>query len=268
LLEQKVREDLSRCSISVHLVGEDAGRLVKDRGLPLVEIENQLASEHSQRVNEIDDIRKPPRFQRIIWLSDNMETLSVKQKLFIENLKREFANIKNTEILSLPVEELKNYIINRLDESNKPALDGGYRPNKDRKLIYIICDVAAYNSCKPISDLLEESGFDVVFSNFEGEFLKIRDQHNQHLLNCDGTIIYSVNSDINWVKSKILDRLKALGMGRENTRNPTAIVLDSNKILDDSLSIQKDDLILMKEGDITRESIQPFISQVEQSNGN
>jgi len=264
-LELKIRESLNHTSLSVHLIGEDSGKLIKDRGLPLVEIENSLAAEHCTLMNESDDQRKRNRYHRIIWLSETMETLSVKQKLFVENLKREFANSRNTDILTLPVEELKSYIINKLDESNLPDTGGIFSKNRDRKLIYIICDISEYDSCKPIGNLLQEYGFDVIFSNFEGEFMKIRDLHHRNLLNCDGTIIYSGNNDPNWIKSKLLDRQKTLGMGLENSKNPTAIVIDNDKKLEDSLTIKKDALILIKEGEFTRESINPFIAQVEQS---
>jgi hypothetical protein len=264
-LELKIREILNHSGISVHLIGEDSGKLIKDRGLPLVEIENSLAAEHSTLMNEGEDPRKRNRFHRIIWLSENMETLSVKQKLFVENLKREFANSRNTDILTLPVEELKSYIIHKLDESNLPDTGAILSKKGDRKLIYIICDISEYDSCKPIGNLLQEYGFDVIFSNFEGEFLKIRDLHNRNLLNCDGTIIYSGSNDPNWIKSKLLDRQKTLGMGRENSKNPTAIVIDNDRKLEDSLTIKKDALILIKEGEFTKEIMHPFIAQVEQS---
>jgi hypothetical protein len=264
-LEMQVKESLNHCSISVHLVGEDSGKLIRDRGLSIVEIENQLSSEHCARINENEEIKKRNRFHRIIWLSDKMETLSVKQKLFIENLKREFANVKNTDILTLPVEELKSYIIHMLDQSLLYDKDNFVKKDRNRKMIYIICDADEYESCKPIGSFLQDYGFDVIFSNFEGEFLKIRDIHHRNLLNCDGTIIYYGDNDSNWVKSKLLDRMKAMGLGRENAKNPTAIVVNDEKKLNDTLTIEKDALILIKQGDITKESIQPFISRVEES---
>jgi hypothetical protein len=264
-LELQIRENLNQSIISVHLIGEDAGKLIKDRGLPLVEIENSLAAEHASLMNENEDQKKRNRFHRVIWLSENLETLSVKQKLFVENLKREFANSRNTDVLTLPVEELKSYVIHKLDESNLPDSNGFLNKNHDRKLIYIICDISEYDSCKPIGNLLQEYGFDVIFSNFEGEFLKIRDLHHRNLLNCDGTIIYSGSNDPNWIKSKLLDRQKTLGMGRQSSKNPTAIVIDNDKMLEDSLTIKKDALILIKEGEFTKETIDPFIAQVEQS---
>ena len=264
-LEMQVKESLNHCSISVHLVGEDSGKLIRDRGLSIVEIENQLASEHCARINDNDDVRKRNRFHRIIWLSDKMETLSVKQKLFIENIKREFANVRNTDILTLPVEELKSYIIHMLDQSMQYDKDNIVKKDRNRKMIYIICDPNEFESCKPIGGFLQDYGFDVIFSNFEGEFLKIRDIHHRNLLSCDGTIIYYGDNDSNWVKSKLFDRMKAMGLGRENTSNPTAIVVNDEKKLNDTLTIEKDALILIKQGEITKESIQPFIARVEES---
>ena len=111
--------------------------------------------------------------------------------------------------------------------------------------------------------MLESQGYNVVFSNFEGELLAIRDRHLKNLNECDGTIIYYGNNNQNWVKSKLIDSVKALGMGRIKGSNPTAIIVDSEKQVELDLYFDKDKLMYLKNEKVTKETFKPFLSRLE-----
>jgi hypothetical protein len=262
-LEKQINENLSKCQLSIHLVGEDPGKLIRDRGLSILEIENQLASDHSRQINDKPGIKYYDRFSRIIWLSENRENLTVKQKLFIDNLKKDLGNIQYAEILECPIETLKGFVVTKIREHQIKTETGFLSDSERQKSIYLICDKTERDQCTPISEFLEEKGFEVKFSNFDGELLQIRDKHIQNLKECDGTLIYYGKNNENWVKSKLFDSVKALGLGRIKDKNPTAIIVDSNKKVDLDLYFDKDNLILFRNQKVNKSSFKSFLNQLE-----
>ena len=261
-IEKQINEKLSKCKISIHLIGEDSGIIIRDRGLSIIEIENQIASSHSRQVNDKPGVKFYDKFNRIIWLAD-IQDLNVKQKIFIDNLKKDLVNIQYAEILECPIEALKGFIVSKINESQKryePALLKG---TDKKKSIYLICDITERDECTPIGDFLENQGFEVIFSNFDGELLQIRDNHIRNLQECDGTLIYYGKNNENWVKSKLFDSVKALGLGRNKDKNPTAIIVDSNKKVDLDLYFDMDNLILLKNQKVNKNSFKSFFNQLK-----
>jgi hypothetical protein len=260
---KQINEKLSKCQLSIHLVGEDSGALIKDRGLSIVEIENQLASDHSSQVNDKPGVKYYERFNRIIWISEDHENLSVKQKIFIDNLKKDLVNIQYAEIMDCPIETLKGFIVGKINE-NRRGREQVITPKVEKgKSIYLICDKTEREECKPISNFLKEQGYKVILSNFDGEILQIRDKHLKNLKECDGTLIYHGKNNENWVKSKLFDSVKALGLGRSKDKNPTAVIVDSNKKVDLDLYFNKDNLILLKNQKVNKSSFKSFLNQLD-----
>lgn len=261
-IEEEIYEKLNKCYMSIHLVGEDLGKFIKSKGLSILEIENKICSDHSQQVNKKSGIKFADRFNRIVWLAPNRENLSVKQKLFIDALRKEFSNLHNTEILEFPIEDLKGFINAKIDIHLKGRESGKNFDRETQKSIYFICDKTEFSACKPIGNILENQGFNVVYSSFEGELLQIRQDHTKNLRECDGTLIFYGNNSKNWVKSKLFDSIKSLGLGREKATNPTAIIVDSEKKIDIDLQIDKEGVFLLENNKLNKASFEPFIDKL------
>jgi len=260
---EQVNAKLSKCKMSIHLVGEDSGALIKDKGLSILEIENQLAAEHSRQVNDKPGIKYYERFNRIIWISEEHENITVKQKIFIDNLRKDVNNIQFAEILDCPIETLKSYIFGKINEYDSMQ-DQVFAPSKETsKSIYLICDKSDRKECEPITSFLEEKGYKVKYSNFDGPILQLRDDHIKNLKECDGTLIYHGKNNENWVKSKLFDSVKSLGLGRNKEKNPTAIIVDSNKKIDLDLYFDRENLIVFKDQKVNKTAFKSFLNQLE-----
>ena len=262
-IQKQINTKLSKCQISIHLVGEDTGKMIADRGISILEAENQLASGHSRQVNDKPGVKYYDRFNRIIWLAHKQENLSVKQKIFIDNLKKDLINIQYAEILECPIESLKGFIISKIKENQRKHEPTHLSGKDKRKSLYLICDITEQEDCLPIGDFLENQGYEVIFSNFDGELLQIRDRHIKNLQECDGTLIYYGNNNENWVKSKLFDSVKALGLGRNKEKNPTAIIVDSDKKVDLDLYYDMENLIVLKNQKVNKSSFKSFFNQLE-----
>jgi len=262
-IEDCIKENLSQTRLSVHLVGEDQGKLLKGKGNTLVEFENKIASDFAQRINETNKYRSKNAFNRLIWLASSKKNLSVKQKLFIENLRKDVANMDTTEVLEIPIEEFKRYIMIRLEEMAGATSGISIPVDSKKKSIYFICEENQIKDCKPIANLLVKQGYDVVFPDYKGEAVADRNDHTRFLKECDATLIYYGKDNENWIKSKLKDRLKALGLGRQKTKNPTAVIVKDDEGAREKLNVGDEDVILVGEKEFTKDGIMPFISQIE-----
>ncbi|MFC2124283.1 hypothetical protein ACFLU5_05690 [Bacteroidota bacterium] len=262
-IDDLIKEYLSQTRLSVHLVGEDQGKLVKGKGNTLVEYENKISSDFAQRINETSKYRSKNAFNRLIWIASSKKNLSVKQKLFIENLRKDAANMDTTEVLEIPIQEFKRYIMVRLEEMVGAPIGVSIPVNTNKKSIYFICEENQVKACKPIADVLLKQGYDVIFSDFKGEAVADRNNHTQFLKECDATLIYYGRDNENWIKSKLIDRLKALGLGRQKSKNPTAVIVKDDENVKEKLNVGDEDVILVGEKEFTKDGIMPFISQIE-----
>ena len=205
-LERVARRDLAECSMSIHLIGAVYGDIPEGTDRSVVDIQNRIAAERSNRGQENKE-----EFSRLIWISPNLNHITERQKGFIENLKRDVEAQEGAEILQTPLEDFKNIMREELaDAGEKKALDetGG-------RAVYLMHDKVDHLDIKPFVELIERSGFSVLMPSFEGELLELRQKHIENLRNLDAAIIYKGKVNDQWVRMKALDLLKAPGFGRK-----------------------------------------------------
>jgi len=116
-LDRMIRDDLDRCRLSIHMVGEDYGYKPKGSELSVVDIQNRVASNHTYQMvdknKDLKDAEKEP-FSRLIWVSPDLKNITERQKIFIEDLKSDAAALEEAEVLQIPMQELKSIIRDEL----------------------------------------------------------------------------------------------------------------------------------------------------------
>ena len=247
-LERIVRKDLEECSLSIHLIGSAYGEIPEGFDRSGVDIQNKLAAEHAV----IKRSRKE-EFSRLIWIAPNFRNASDKQKSFIDSLRRDIEAQEGAEILQNPLEDFKNIMREELlTAQNKTAdqITGG-------KTIYLVHDKVDQGQVLPLVDIIQKSGFDVVFPAFEGDLMEVRKKHIENLRNFDAAIIYKGKVNDQWVRMKVLDLLKAPGFGRNKPIRGKAIVSES------SLDSYKNQNVTLISGDSNKsvESVKIFLQE-------
>lgn len=218
-LERLVRKDLEECSLSVHLIGSAYGEIPDGAERSVVDIQNKLSAEHAV----IKRSRKE-EFSRLIWIAPNLRNASEKQKAFIESLRRDIEAQEGAEILQNPLEDFKNIMREELLASqNRPAEQAS-----TGKTIYLVHDKIDHQQVLPLVDVIQKSGFNVVFPAFEGDLMEVRKKHIENLRHFDGAIIFKGKVNDQWVRMKVLDLLKAPGFGRNKPIQGKAIVSTAN----------------------------------------
>lgn len=266
-LESVVKEDLAKCCLSIHLIGEDYGYKPKGSDLSVVDLQNQIAAQHTRDIlsyNEESDAQE--KFSRLIWLSPDLKNVSERQKIFIEDLKSDAASLDEAEVLQIQLQELKSIIREEL-------VTGGRFKTKEVKLasdevvvngdiVYVIFDKVDKEKTKPIIEYLQNKGLHVVTSLYEGDLIDLRYLHQENLRRCDASLIFYGNSSKEWIKTKLQDILKAPGFGRVKPMKASAVYLE-NKSTFDQNNIRSNEVMILGEGEFEPQSIEPFLTKLE-----
>ena len=228
-LEKIVTEELEECSMSIHLIGNSYGEIPKGSDRSVVDIQNKIASEKGVKNKSNDP------FSRLIWISPNVKHTSEKQKTFVENLQRDISSMEGAEILQTPLEDFKNIVREELIDVNaeqKFNIGQSASDNGREKKVYMVYDPIDQKEVNPIIKFVENAGYKVIHPEFTGELLDLRQHHIENLVNFDLGIIFYGKVNLQWVRMKLLDLLKAPGFGRVKPVLGRAIITGKGNKLD------------------------------------
>ncbi len=256
-----VKKDLSSCNMSIHLIGSDYGK-IQGTNASIIDLQNRMATEYFNELEKVDS--SGLNLGRVIWVSSEQQNISVKQRLFIENLKKDSESMNRADLLETSIEELKSYVINKIQDGKKQhdRLSGNSVSRKG-KIIYLIHDKLEFEKCKKIEEFLKENGYEVIKSDFSGNPNEIRSRHNENLKKCDATLIYYGSENEEWIKSKQKDLLKSLGLGRNKPISPQAIIVENESQLNEILGFDQKAMILQSNKRFTAKVMEPFLAQLE-----
>jgi hypothetical protein len=260
-LMKSVKKDLSQSNMAIHLVGADYGK-IEGSNVSIVELQNRIATEYFNTLEKMDaDVSM--NFGRIIWISPETATLSVKQRLFIDNLRKDSESAHKVELLETTIEELKGLVINKIEKGIDKHEVSVSEESKVRKTIYLIHDQPEGDKCQILADFLKKSGYNVITTSFDGHPDELRAKHVENLKNCDATLIYYGKENERWIRSKQKELLKSMGMGRSKPIGPQAILIENEFQLNKSLAINEEAMILKGAEEFSPEIVEPFLEKLK-----
>lgn len=272
-LDRMVRDDLDRCRLSIHLVGEDYGYKPRGSELSVVDIQNRVASDHTYQMVEKNKEAKDGEkelFSRLIWVSPDLKNVTERQKIFIEDLKSDAAALEEAEVLQIQLQELKTIIREELVTGgrfnvrrNIKGLEQEEKSEKT-KMIYLIADKRDVDSIDDIQSYLKKEGFNVVSPSYEGDLVDLRYIHQENLRRCDASIIYFGQATEEWIKTKLQDLLKAPGFGREKPLSAKAVYFQGQKEVDMEHYKKNNAMVLGNNGGtFDPKHLKPFLTKME-----
>ena len=274
-LDRMIRDDLDRCRLSIHMVGEDYGYKPKGSELSVVDIQNRVASDHTyqmvDRNKELKEDEKQP-FSRLIWVSPDLKNITERQKIFIEDLKSDAAALEEAEVLQIPLQELKSIVRDELVTGGRFKTKReikGFEPaekEEESKMIYLIADKRDVRSINQLREYLEAQGYNVVSPSYEGDLVDLRYIHQENLRRCDASIIYYGDATEEWIKTKLQDLLKAPGFGRDKPMEAKAVYFNGKKDVDLEHYKRNNAMVLGNDGsDFAPEFVRPFLTKIASS---
>ena len=221
-LKAKIEEDLSKCSLSVHLMGEVFGEVVNPEGDSLVSLENEVSFRYSLE-NE--------GLKRIVWVPRDLQVMETKQQTYLEYLRSHKERQNNSYYLETSFENLKAYMhellsISDLESPTKTMLN---QPS----LFY--ASSGAHNWLDEVDKILEEKQYKVhTAKDFTYWSLQ-----QQYVGNVDVLLLVNAPNNTEWLNNwlKILHKIK--GYRRKGTEVKVLLVSDQSSTLLSNKNLSK-----------------------------
>ncbi len=211
--ERVVRQNLEESDMSIHLFGSAYGEIPEGSDRSSIYLQNEFAAQKSERVGK-------DNFPRLIWISPALVNVSERQRAFIEMLKRDTTLQTGAEILQTPLEDFKNIIRTELLEKNEYHVQN----STGTHTVYVVHDKVDQDEVQPVIETLKQKGYTVLTPAFDGELMRVRASHINNLRSFDAAIIYKGKVNEQWVRMKVLDLLKAPGLGRSKPIKGKAVI--------------------------------------------
>jgi hypothetical protein len=224
IMEERIRKDIEKADISIHMIGNEYGRIPEGGEISIVELQNNLATEYSNQViNQVLDDNNARKFHKLLWICADPQEMTMRQKNYIDGVLKQAEAMRDTEILDVPIEELRQTVRKKLKFGHREVI-GRILPDESQasrqKSVYIIADPGKENHVSNLKGILEKEGFATSLTPHEGDIVGLIKQHQKRIRECDATIILYEDENPSWLDSKIKDLVKAPGLGK-NT--PTVV---------------------------------------------
>lgn len=265
-LEAAVRKDLENCCLSIHMIGDDYGEIPKGSDVSIVEIQNQLTSEYFNIINATKSAFGETTFNRLIWLSPDAKLENERQKLYVERLLRDAESMAGAEVVETPLEDFKGAIWNKLINdygSNGFTVQAQSGQRGDQPSIYLIYDRIDMESAENVINSLKSKNLDIKLPLFEGELMAVRNNHISSLTTCDAAIIYADLVNDKWVQVKLLDLLKAPGLGRSYPLENKALYLGKSAIFNKEMINSFNVTVIQQPEYGTSETLTNFLENIK-----
>ncbi len=207
-LTNDITKNLQKSVFGIHLLGNAYGDIPEGSDRSIVDLQNKLAA-------QVED-NKGNKLQRLIWIKPDQSKSSDKQRAFVENLQRDVTSLEGAEVLQTPLEDFKNIMREEIfsNKSFGEHDEATFHVDKKKLNVYFIYDKIDKKSISPIIKLLVKEGLNVIEPDFGPSLLEVRKSHLEKLKQLDLAIVFQENVNTNWVRMKLLDLLKAPGLGR------------------------------------------------------
>jgi len=217
-----VESDLKKSNLSIHIIGQEYGEIPKGEVHSFVDIQNKIASNIFR-----EQINISARFTRLIWIPPDLKSTSDLQNLYIKKLKEDFSGLNKAEILQIPLEAFKTFVLNKLKSISNFEIENEPLDSKKTK-VYLIFEKSDLSEVQVIINWLQQNNYETLTSSFFENDKNALSKHRQNLVECDSVLIYKSGYNHSWLNSKLSDLLKAPGYGRKKPFSVKAIIVNQS----------------------------------------
>jgi len=247
-LKSQIQSMVDQSRLGIHLLGNAYGEAMKEVGYSLAEVQIQYITEYLEAI-ENDPVHAEKDMDRLIWIDPEFNPVDSQQEEFINQLKRNIENLHRTEIIQTPIELFKTLIIRRLRQKDS-AVTVADMPEETRgRFIYLIHSPDDQDEAAELAKGFLKGGLNTGMLDYNDNQRNLLNDHKAFLQACVGAVVYYGNSNRPWLQSKVMDLLKAPGMGRTSILETRQILAGKEDVLED-FSLP-DEISVTRESDIT-----------------
>jgi hypothetical protein len=201
---EEVEQQLSRCVLSIHLIGSGYGAVPDGTYESVVLLQNESAVRVSRATG----------LKRVISVPAETQATDGRQQAFISALHRDAAMQFGADLITGGIDDLKSVVIAALESlelRNQPAVIEPTEP-----LVYIICDPRDMETTVPLARRLITRGARVELPVFAGDAKTVREANEQLMMDADGIVLFYGAGDDRWHTHQRSDITKARGARPKN----------------------------------------------------
>lgn len=259
--EEKVREYLDRCMLSIHLIGSDfttintnEEKLRRD-----FELQHQIFAERVRKQHELalNRSEKDSRYSRLIWMPTGLTPREPVNRDFLIYLQNDPAVQENAEILSgAKLEDLKTIIEKKLKVTwQESATEAG------GEIIYVYCDMKDRDAAAQVKKYLLDEKYEVLLPFNDGD--SICKPHTENVRLCDAILV--LYGSFNTMEFK-LSELKRINVNRGKRPLLAHGVYVVGPETDHKKTFDTNETLVMKcYEDFSPDSLKPFLEQLKQN---
>lgn len=214
-LKAAMLEDLSKCFMSIHLMGAFLGETLKKTQHSLLDFQNLVVKEYIESLDTSKD-----EFIRLVWMPNDLKISDQRQGLYLRRFKRD-ENYDHTEIIEAPLEEFKTIFHEKIESLNVKKED----VKESSGSVYMIFEKENLKEVENLIEFLEYNKLKVIKPDFESRINIVTD-HKKKLVKADAAIIMQGTSSKEWVNNKLRDFIKAPGYSREKPFKALCVITD------------------------------------------
>ncbi|MFW6326748.1 MAG: hypothetical protein ACOC2F_00390 [Bacteroidota bacterium] len=230
---ETMRQYLSRCFCSIHFIGNQYGRVIKESGESVVSLQNKIAADFYRD-------GKSRNFHRLISIPVHLVPEDEKQREFVDYIMRDREELAGAELIQAPLEMFKSLVTSKINQFVTGASD------ESQSFIYFLYDKDS-NEINMMRKSLKTGNI---------PFLEIQPadpanafrKHISSLMECDGVIIHYSGTSEKWLESKIKDVIKAPGFGRKKPFICKVISFGEHQDVNSKIEIPEDFVTINGEG--------------------
>ncbi|MDB4835283.1 hypothetical protein OAH12_01725 [Cyclobacteriaceae bacterium] len=210
-----LEKDLEHSDIAIHLLGTGG------------DSDENLADQINLKTSEYCITN--PLLKRFVWLEEQTQDLLEEEDLYIEQVKRDKAALRNSEILQVPIEKLKAIILKEFAKEGSEVLGSTTIPAKSLYLIYEQEDAL---NVQLLEQTLSQAGVSIYSLDYKLPQLEIFKQHRELLTEVSSVFVYHSRKNTKWVNMKLMEVVKAPGYGRKSPFSFKGIYLKDNMVVE------------------------------------
>ena len=256
-VDKAVREDLARCSMSIHLVGKTYSLTPEGGVTSLVELQNEWAVERAEQGG----------FMRLVWIPPGLQVDDLRQQQVIDRLRSDPRAAQASDLLETPLEDLRTVVYETLERARPKSAP----PPDDRSAVaaagvghaYLLYDERDADAISPWADFLFDQGLEVVRPVFTGDEAEVRAYHEENLRNADTVVIFFGAANELWLRRKLSEVQKSAGYGRQKPAPVVVVCTLAPKTPEKERFRTHEATVIPQFDGLTKDLWQPIVARVK-----